>query len=106
VLPAPPTEIELKIHSTPTPTPLPAGAPAPRPEAGGNAAATGRAAEGSAQVALSSMSRRLLELQNGESDIDLERVAALREAIAAGKLPIDPDRIADGLIASARELLK
>jgi len=96
----------LKVNSTPSRTPLSPAGPAGRPDAGAQQAPAGRAATGSAQVALSPTSLKLLELQNGESDIDLERVAALREAIAAGKLPVDTRRIADGLIASAQELLK
>ena len=61
---------------------------------------------GSAQVALSSASRQLLALQEGGSDINVERVHAIRAAIASGELKIDPSRIADSLIASAQELLK
>ncbi|AZY49065.1 flagellar biosynthesis anti-sigma factor FlgM [Bordetella avium] len=60
----------------------------------------------SSQVALSGASRQLLALQEGGSDIDVERVAAIRAAIAAGQLRIDPSRIADSLIASAKELTK
>ncbi len=60
----------------------------------------------SAQVALSGASRQLLALQEGGSDIDIERVAAIRAAIASGQLRIDPSRIADSLIASAKELIK
>ncbi|MFJ1298799.1 flagellar biosynthesis anti-sigma factor FlgM [Pseudomonadota bacterium AL_CKDN230030165-1A_HGKHYDSX7] len=61
---------------------------------------------GSSQVALSSASRQLLALQDGSNDINVERVAAIRAAIASGQLTIDPTRIADSLIASAKELLK
>ena len=61
---------------------------------------------GSSQVALSSASRQLLVLQEGGSDINVERVHAIRAAIASGELKIDPSRIADRLIASAQELLK
>jgi negative regulator of flagellin synthesis FlgM len=67
------------------------------------------AAEGgssSAQVDLSPMSRKLLDMRNGEGDIDVAKVAAIRDAIAAGRISIDPGKIADGLIASAKELLK
>lgn len=60
----------------------------------------------SSQVALSGASRQLLALQEGGSDIDVERVAAIRAAIASGQLKIDPSRIADSLIASAKELVK
>lgn len=61
---------------------------------------------GSAQVALSSASRQLLALQEGGSDINVERVHAIRAAIASGELKIDASRIADSLIASAQELIK
>ncbi|MYZ44900.1 flagellar biosynthesis anti-sigma factor FlgM [Schauerella aestuarii] len=64
------------------------------------------ASTGSAQVALSAASRRMLALQDGSNDIDVERVAAIRDAIASGQFKIDTSRIADGLIATARDLLK
>jgi negative regulator of flagellin synthesis FlgM len=41
-----------------------------------------------------------------EQDIDLVNVEAIREAIREGRLEIRPDRIADGLIASVRDLLE
>ena len=59
--------------------------------------------QGSAQVAISASSLQMLAQQDG--DIDMARVDALRDAIASGKLRIDTSRIADGLLASARELL-
>lgn len=66
----------------------------------------GSQAGSSSQVALSSTSRQLLAaLQESQNDIDLERVAALRKAIASGELPFNPDRIADGLLASVRDLI-
>lgn len=68
--------------------------------------AAGGAGTPSAQVALSAASRQLLALQAGDNDIDVERVAAIRAAIASGQLQIDAGRIADSLIASARDLLK
>lgn len=61
---------------------------------------------GSAQVELSAASRSLLAMQNGDADVDMAKVAAIRDAIAKGELRIDAGRIADGLLASARELLK
>jgi negative regulator of flagellin synthesis FlgM len=82
-------------------------------ETGGTRAAVGQAyggvsggASSSAQVDLSPMSRKLVDLQSGAEDIDTAKVQAIRDAIAAGQLKIDPTKIADGLIASARELLK
>ncbi len=63
-------------------------------------------ASGAAKVAFSPTARALLSLSDGSSDIDMARVAEMRDAIAAGNLKIDTSRIADGLIASARDLLK
>ncbi len=59
-----------------------------------------------AAVDLSSAARHLASLQNGDNDIDVAKVQQLRDAIASGSLKIDTSRIADSLIASARELLK
>ena len=38
-------------------------------------------------------------------EFDAVRVAQIREAIAAGRYRVDPSRIADGLLASVRDLL-
>ncbi|OZI74665.1 flagellar biosynthesis anti-sigma factor FlgM [Bordetella genomosp. 12] len=75
-------------------------------QAYGGAASSTAGNTSSSQVELSGASRQLLALQDGSSDIDVERVAAIRSAIAAGQLRIDPSRIADSLIASAKELIK
>ena len=97
----------MKINST-TNRPISADAVGARPESAA-AQAYGAVAGGSAsspQVALSSASRKLLALQEGSNDINVERVASIRAAIASGQLKIDTGRIADSLIASARDLLK
>ena len=44
--------------------------------------------------------------RTGSEDIDLARVAELRQAIREGRLEINAERIADGLIASVREQLE
>lgn len=46
------------------------------------------------------------QLQSSEYDINVERVQAIKDAIASGQLQIDTSRIADSLIASTQELLK
>lgn len=38
-------------------------------------------------------------------DIDMARVAEIRQAISEGRLQLRPERIADGLIKSVRDLL-
>ncbi|OXR49705.1 MULTISPECIES: flagellar biosynthesis anti-sigma factor FlgM [unclassified Pusillimonas] len=66
-----------------------------------NAGPTGKSA-----VDLSSTARHLSSLENSDNDINMERVQQIRDAIAAGELKVNPERIADSLLASARELLK
>lgn len=65
------------------------------------------AAHGSAHtVDLSAAGRQLALLQSSTQDIDLEKVHAIRLAIARGELKIDTSKIADGLLSTARELIK
>ena len=97
----------MKINSaSPRPLstePISARADAANQAYGKTAASTG---SGSSQVELSTASRKLQSLQDSSNDINVERVAAIRAAIASGDLKVDASRIADGLIASARDLLK
>ncbi|AYN20356.1 flagellar biosynthesis anti-sigma factor FlgM [Alcaligenes aquatilis] len=58
------------------------------------------------EVDFSAAARQLNSLQDSSADVDMQKVQALREAIAAGELKIDTSRIADSLIASVRDLLK
>jgi negative regulator of flagellin synthesis FlgM len=60
----------------------------------------------SSAVDLSPAARQLSNLQNSSHDVNVERVNEIRSAIAAGQLKVDPSRIADGLVASVRDLLK
>jgi negative regulator of flagellin synthesis FlgM len=68
------------------------------PTAGENAPAKPK----SMQVALSAGSQAL---SDGENDVDMDRVRAIRQALADGTLQINPERIAEGLIQSAKALL-
>lgn len=59
-------------------------------------------------VDLTGGARQLQDLQSAVAAtpvVDSDRVAALREAIANGSYPIDPQRIADGLLAQDRAAL-
>lgn len=63
-----------------------------------------------ASVSTSALSSEMRALQaalaqTGSADIDVSKVAAIKDAIAKGQLTIDPSKIADGLIATARDLL-
>ncbi|PPE71739.1 flagellar biosynthesis anti-sigma factor FlgM [Caldimonas thermodepolymerans] len=83
------------------------GAATPRPgvgESSGSAKPAAAAEPGneSATVKLSSTATSLLA---ATPEFDAEKVAAIRQAIADGTYRIDPEAIADKLIANARELL-
>jgi negative regulator of flagellin synthesis FlgM len=76
------------------------------PSRAGTASSSTSAGNGKAAVDLSPAARQLANLQNGDNDINIERVQQIKDAIAAGQLKVSPERIADSLLASARELLK
>ncbi|WP_150560199.1 flagellar biosynthesis anti-sigma factor FlgM [Pandoraea bronchicola] len=77
--------------------------------ADGSASSVANAAS-DASVSTSALSSEMRALQaalaqTGSADIDVSKVAAIKDAIAKGQLTIDPSKIADGLIATARDLL-
>jgi negative regulator of flagellin synthesis FlgM len=68
-------------------------------------AATG--ASGDANVSLSGLSSQLHGLAtSGAADIDTAHVESIKQAIKDGTLKIDAGKIADGVLATARELLQ
>lgn len=83
------------VGSAPDPgrTRGPAAAPS-RPEAGN-----------SERVDISSLSARLQEVGGGEAPVNAQKVAEIKLAIAEGRFQINPERIADGLLSSVREML-
>ena len=97
----------LKIQSSISGNPLTGGVAPARTEAvAGYARASGAADGGSSAVDLSAAARHLAGLQDASGDIDASRVEQLKSALASGQLKMDPSRIAEGLLASVRELLK
>ncbi len=85
-----------KIDAAPTRAQAGSRAPAAAPPAAGDS------------VDLTDGARQLQELQSAVAAtpvVDGNRVAALREAIANGSYQIDPQRIADGLLAHERAAL-
>jgi negative regulator of flagellin synthesis FlgM len=83
--------------------PKPTGA-ASRPVAGTKSNASAAAGP---QVELSSVATQLQAGQVGavSDTFNAEKVAEIRQAIAEGRFQINPDRIADGLINSVRDML-
>ena len=73
----------------------------------GGAAAVG--SSGSATVQLSPMSSQLQAIGSGMADtpvIDSARVAEIKQAIVDGRFKVNPDAVAEHLLATARELLR
>lgn len=82
-------------------------AAATRPAAAGKALRQPEPVE-AARVDISSLSARLQAVAAGmgtEAPVDPGRVAEIRQAIAEGRFTVNPERIADGLLASVREML-
>ena len=77
-----------------------AGSPA---ESVGTAGAAAAAADASAKVELSSTASALLA--SGPGEFDSGKVDRIGEAIANGTFKVNPEAIADKLIANAQELL-
>lgn len=102
----------MKIGHPPEKTlPVPAtAAPAPSAEAARPASGPARAVPGaavtdaSAQVELSSTAATLLS-SGTAAEFDADKVARMSQAIAGGTYKVNPDVIADKLIANAHELL-
>lgn len=69
-------------------------ATAPRPESAS-----------SERVDISSLSTRLQEAGAGEAPVNTQRVAEIKQAISEGRFQINPERIADGLLTSVRDML-
>ncbi len=73
---------------------------------GATGAQTSSSASSKSPVDLSSTARQLSSLESSDNDIDMAKVQQIRDAIASGQLKVNPERIADSLLSSARELLK
>lgn len=83
------------------------GAAASGAAASAGAANTAGASQGDANVNLSSLSSSLRSLAaSGAADIDVAHVQSIKDAISKGTLQIDAGKIADGVIQTARDLVK
>jgi negative regulator of flagellin synthesis FlgM len=95
--------------------PAPSATPLQRTPATGAATTTASAAQAASTAATAAARPKeaaqpsahvhTLPSAVGGSDFDAARVAAIREDIRAGRYQIRPERIADGLLASVRDLL-
>lgn len=96
----------MKISPSSLKTPLAETSAAERSTASNRARQAYNNSSSTNEVDFSAAARQLNSLQDSSADVDMKKVEALREAIAAGELKIDTSRIADSLIASVRDLLK
>jgi negative regulator of flagellin synthesis FlgM len=99
----------MKIGS-PADTPPVAPVATGRTDSGGasqktTTAAAPAAAEPSAQVEISSTATSLMSTQGSSPEFDAEKVARISQAIADGSFTVNPEAIADKLLANAQELL-
>ncbi len=93
----------MKINQSTSSRPAVAGDGTPRPAA--NPAVPAE----SADLRVSPLAAQVREIgarlvQDRDDDIDTAKVEEIRQAIAEGRIKIDPSKIADGLLASLREL--
>jgi negative regulator of flagellin synthesis FlgM len=84
------------------PVPGPAGSrvSGTRPAVGGV-----KAAETSAGQTAAVVSTTLSAVGGAEATFNSQKVAEIRQAISEGRFQIDPEKIADGLLNSVREML-
>jgi len=100
----------MKIgHPADKPLPAPAAGPAAPADAGAKASAGVQAAgaaqvDASATVALSSTASTLLS-GGTSAEFDADKVARISAQLADGSFKVNPEAIADKLIANAQELL-
>ncbi|SOY58475.1 Putative negative regulator of flagellin synthesis, anti-sigma-28 factor [Cupriavidus taiwanensis] len=97
----------MKINHSTSSRPADAAAgDAARPQAAPAAAGT---AAPSAGLSVSPLAAQVRDIsarmaQPTDDDIDTAKVEEIRQAIAEGRIKIDPGKIADGLLATLREL--
>ncbi|MBZ5793154.1 flagellar biosynthesis anti-sigma factor FlgM [Burkholderia contaminans] len=103
----------MKIDSTPNPSPLaPTGNGANRAQSGTASSSSAQAADagstgGDTTVNLSGLSGQLRSVSaSGNGDIDTGLVQSIKDALNNGTLTIDANKIADGVLNTARELLQ
>ncbi len=68
-------------------------------------AATGTRAGSSAGQSATVIAAGLHAVVGAEPAFDAQRVAEIRQAISEGRFMVNPERVADGLINSVREML-
>ena len=95
----------MKIIDTLKNTPVP-GAPAPSAQgAKAEKAASPMPQASGDSVRLSAQGQALAGAANGEAVFDTKKVERIKNAIADGQFKVSPEKIADGLLETVRDLL-
>lgn len=98
-----PSDNLTPVSTTATPTPSKAGQSA---SSTANAAATKSTQSAGVAVTVSTLARTMGAVKSGESaDVDMEKVKTVRAAIQNGTYVVNPEAIADKLLANAQEML-
>lgn len=99
-------EIPASMPQVNTPASQKAGPP-PSPVAAANTEATQSTRSAGVAVSVSQQARALEKAGHDDTvDIDTQKVAAVRSAIQDGTYVVNPEAIADKLLANAQEMLK
>jgi len=92
------------LENTPAVTPVTTERKGGAGDSTPSTSAAGPASEASAHVELSAAAS-LLDVEGGAPEFDSEKVSRIAQAIREGKFTVNPEAIADKLIANAQELL-
>lgn len=84
------------------PAPSPSGS---RVSANRAATASAKAESPATEKSTTVVSTTLNAVSNSQAPFNAQKVAEIRQAISEGRFQINPERIADGLISSVREML-
>ncbi|MFT4432123.1 flagellar biosynthesis anti-sigma factor FlgM [Caballeronia sp. 15715] len=77
----------------------------PTSTTGGTTSSTGGAGSSNSTVSLSALSTDL-RTSGSSADIDTAKVASIKAALNDGSYKVDSGKIADGMLSSARELIR
>lgn len=96
----------MKIDNSMKPVGSPSGESKTR--AARETPASSASSAGDAKVELSSLSARLAQLEqtlNNSPVVDSAKVSEIQQAISEGRFKVNPEKVADGLIESVRQML-
>jgi len=88
------------------PSTTPSGTGAAKPGAGAATAVSADHTNPGVAVSVSAQTRQLSAAQRTDADMDMDKVNAMTQAIQNGTFKVNPEAIADKLLANAQEMLQ